>query len=167
MMPFIMVSMLPLYVAAQEPTGNAVIRGKAGPSEIVITTTARVAGAIHSLSWNGKEFIDSYDHGRQMQSAVNLDCSNDFIPEVFNLTEVGSSSDGTRERSSSRLLRMRVANSELQTTTQMAFWLAPGEKALGNSARNGKVLSDHLVSKRFRIGHKGLPQQMELCVPRS
>lgn len=26
-------------------------------SEIVITTTSRLAGAIHSLTWNGKEFI--------------------------------------------------------------------------------------------------------------
>jgi hypothetical protein len=69
------------------PTGNAVIRAQAGPSEIVITTTARLAGAIHSVTRDGKEFIDSLDHGRQLQSAANFDCAGRFIPEVFNPTE--------------------------------------------------------------------------------
>ena len=137
--------------------GDAVIRGKAGSSEIVITTTARVSGAIHSLTWGGKEFIDSYDHGRQLQSASNFDCGKDFIPEVFNPTEAGSSADGTGKKSSSKLLELHALGSELQTTTQMAFWLAPGEKSLGNPARNEKVLSDHLLSKRVRIGVEGLP----------
>lgn len=36
--------------------GNAVIRAPFGPSEIVITTTTRLAGAIHSLRWNGREY---------------------------------------------------------------------------------------------------------------
>jgi hypothetical protein len=38
--------------AAQDslPLGDAVIRAAVGHSEIVITTTARVAGAIHSLT---------------------------------------------------------------------------------------------------------------------
>ena len=70
--------------------GNAVIRAKAGPSEIVITTTNRLAGAIHSLTWNGKEFIDSTDHGRQLQSASNFDCGKDLVAETFNPTEAGS-----------------------------------------------------------------------------
>jgi hypothetical protein len=69
----ILVPLLLSFPAVQGPTGDSVIRGKAGSSEIVITTTARVSGAIHSLTWGGKEFIDSYDHGRQMQSAANFD----------------------------------------------------------------------------------------------
>ena len=40
------------------PSGNASIRGQAGSSAIVITTTDRLAGAIHSLTWGGKEFIE-------------------------------------------------------------------------------------------------------------
>ena len=60
--------------AADLPDGNAVIRARAGSSEIVIRTTARLAGAIDSLTWNGREFINSTDHGRQLQSASNLDC---------------------------------------------------------------------------------------------
>src|SRR5205085_4632706 len=79
---------------APPPAGDAVIRGKAGPSDIVITTTARLAGAIHSLRWNGQEFIDSADHGRQLQSAANFDGGGRFFPETFNPTEAGSRKDG-------------------------------------------------------------------------
>ena len=58
------------FTEAKDEFGHAVIRAPAHGSEIVITTTPRLAGAIHSLTWNGKEFIDSFDHGRQMQSAA-------------------------------------------------------------------------------------------------
>src|SRR4051794_2329181 len=106
------------------PSGNASIRGKAGSSEIVITTTDRLAGAIHSLTWGGKEFVDSHDHGRQLQSAVNFDCAaaGEFWAERYNPTEAGSRADGTGEKSSSKVLRIRAEGAELKTTTQMAFW---------------------------------------------
>jgi hypothetical protein len=145
------------------PDGNAVIRGKAGSSEIVIMTTARLAGAIHSLKWGGKEFIDSHDHGRQLQSACSLDCGalKDFWPESFNPTEAGSRADGAGDTSSSKLLSMRFDAAELRGTTQMAFWLKPGEKSEGHPARNDKVLSDYQVSKRVRIGYKEWPHAIE------
>jgi hypothetical protein len=147
--------------AAAEPAGDPVIRGKAGPSEIVITTTARVAGAVHSLRWNGKEFVDSFDHGRQLQSASNFDCGKDFTPETFNPTEAGSRADGTGAKSSSKLLKLEASGNELRTTARMAFWLAPGDKSEGHPARNDRVLSDHLLSKRVRIGCKDLPHAIE------
>jgi hypothetical protein len=53
----------------------------------VITTTSRLAGAIHSLQWNGKEFIDSADHGRQLQSACSFDNARHANAETFNPTE--------------------------------------------------------------------------------
>ncbi|WP_406697607.1 hypothetical protein V5E97_01970 [Singulisphaera sp. Ch08] len=145
----------------ERPTGNAVIRAQAGPSEIVITTTERLAGAIHSVTWNGKEFIDSFDHGRQLQSAANFDCAERFFPEVFNPTEAGSNVDGAGKTSSSRLLRLDVDGPELRTTTQMAFWLAPGGNSGGHPAKNDRILSDHLVSKRVRLGHGGNPHVIE------
>src|SRR4051794_9102735 len=115
------------YACAQEsPSGNAVIRGKAGTSDIVITTTSRLGGAVHSLTWNGKEFVDSFDHGRQLQSAANFDGGQQFAPEVFNPTEAGSRRDGTGLTSSSKLLKMTVRSAELETVTRMAFRLAPG-----------------------------------------
>lgn len=145
------------------PSGNATIRGKAGSSEIVITTTDRLAGAIHSLRWGGKEFIDSHDHGRQLQSACSFDvaATTPFWAERFNPTEAGSRADGTGQRSSSKLLAFRAKGNELQSTTQMAFWLAPGEKSFGRPALNNQVLSDHLLTKRVRIGHQKLPNVIE------
>ena len=156
--------LLALALACQLPAqttlaaeGDAVIRAPDGPSEIVITTTARLAGAIHSLTWNGREFIDSHDHGRQLQSASNLDLGKPITGETYNPTEAGSSGDGTGPSSSSRLLHLVAAGSTLQTTTRMAFWLAPGGKSGPNVAKNATVLSDHLLTKRVRIGHGNLP----------
>ena len=150
------------------PSGNAVIRGKAGRSEIVITTTGRVAGAIHSLTWGGREFIDSFDHGRQLQSASNFDAGTPFAPETFNPTEAGSLADGRGETSTSRLLHTVTTPNALQTTTRMAFWLKPGERSSGNSAKNTTPLSDHLLTKRVRIGHRAgdehLPHVIEYDV---
>lgn len=144
-------------------SGNAVIRANAGGSEIVLATTDRLAGAIDSLTWNGKEFIDSFDHGRQLQSAASFDCAADgeFWAERYNPTEAGSRADGVGDKSSSRLLQLRAEGAELQTTTRMAFWLAPGEKSSGRSALNQQVLSNHLVSKRVRIGYKTLANIIE------
>lgn len=145
------------------PRGDAVIRAPAGPSEIVITTTARLAGAIHSLTWNGQEFIDSADHGRQLQSAASFDCAKhgEFWAECYNPTEAGSRADGAGPSSSSRLLQLSTDGPELRTTSQMAFWLAPGEQSAGRPALNATILSNHLVSKRVHIGHQRLDQVIE------
>jgi len=143
--------------SAELPDGNATIRKKAGESEIVITTTGRLAGAIHSLTWGGREFIDSHDHGRQLQSASNLDLGSPILDETYNPTEAGSSRDGVGERSSSRLLFSRVEPAGLQTVTQMAFWLAPGEKSGSNPAKNTSILSDHLLTKRVQVGYEDMP----------
>jgi hypothetical protein len=137
--------------------GNATIRAPAGPSEIVIITAVRVAGAIHSLTWSGREFIDSFDHGRQLQSASNLDCATPITAETYNPTEAGSARDFTGAKSSSRLLHGRSGPNWLQTTTQMAFWLTPGEKSGHNLAKNTTILSDHLLTKRVSIGYHNLP----------
>lgn len=139
-------------------SGQSVIRGEFGSSEIIITTTDRLAGAIHSLKWGDQEFIDSHDHGRQLQSAASFDCgsSAEFWAECFNPTEAGSRADDVGERSSSRLLRINAHGAELRTTTQMAFWLAPGEKSFGRPALNDKILSNHLHTKHVCIGYQNL-----------
>jgi hypothetical protein len=136
--------------------GAATIRAPAGGSEIVIRTTSRLAGAIDSLTWNGQEFIDSTDHGRQLQSASNLDVGESFFAECFNPTEAGSMHDGAGPTSSSRLLWLSAAGRELITVNQMAFWLRPGESSGGHLAANTTVLSNHLLQKEVRIGAAGL-----------
>lgn len=156
----------PLAFAAEPPSGDAVVRGKYGDSDIVITTTTRLAGAIHSLTWNGQEFIDSADHGRQLQSACSFDCAKTgtFWAEAFNPTEAGSRRDGAGAKSTSRLLELKAEKNELTTRTQMAFWLAPGEKSDKFPALNDKALSLHVVSKRVAIGYKKFPNVIDYRV---
>jgi len=156
-----------LLLAQPEPAvdGDATIRAKAGPSEIVVTTTGRLAGAIHSVRWNGVEFIDSFDHGRQMQSACSFDCAKPgFHAECYNPTEAGSRRDGRGATSTSQLLRLKAEGNVLETTTRMAFWLAPGEKSEGKPALNTATLSDHRVTKRVQIGEAGLPHAIRYDV---
>lgn len=146
-------------VIAAEPlvSGDAVIRARAGSSEIVINTTSRVAGAIHSLTWNGKEFLDSADHGRQMQSAANFDADGPFVAEVYNPTEAGSLFDGAGPTSTSRLASLHADGHRLATVSQMAFWLRPGERSAGHPAGNTAALSNHWFVKRVEIGATGRP----------
>lgn len=155
------------FVNADEPPdANGIIRAPAGQSEIVITTTKRLAGAIDSLTWNGKEFIDSTDHGRQLQSAASFDCakSGPFWAECFNPTEAGSRADGAGPASSSKLLRLRAHGNELEATTRMAFWLARGERSAGRLALNDTVLSRHTLRKHVKIGYRDLPHVIQYDV---
>lgn len=145
-------------------SGDAVIRAPAGGSEIVIRTTSRLAGAIHSLTWNGKEFIDSFDHGRQLQSAANFDLGGELRDEAFNPTEAGSKRDADGPTSTSRLLRLSAAGAELATVSQMAFWLRPGHRVGGRIARNTTAVSDHLLRKDVRIGVPGFAHAIRYAV---
>jgi len=108
------------------------------------------AGAICSLKWRGKEFIDDYDHGRQLQSASSFD----GLGEDFNPIEAGGSifhygpnpSDGK-----SVLLDRRVTGNTLETYSQMAFW----------NPVNGVRTSNHTLNKRVTIGYDGLDNVIE------
>ena len=140
------------------PSGDVVIRSLQDGGGITIRTTSRLAGAIHSLKWNGKEFIDSHDHGRQLQSAINLDVGDSMRPETFNPTEAGSRNDGAGPTSTSRLLHLSTTPNSLKTRTQMAFWLAPGQESGGHPAKNKALLSDHILEKKVAIGYKKMPR---------
>ncbi|MBA61117.1 MAG: hypothetical protein CMJ76_02015 [Planctomycetaceae bacterium] len=126
-------------------------------SSLKLTITPRLAGAVHSIQWKEHEFIDSHDHGRQMQSASNFDLATDFHGETFNPTEAGSRNDGAGPTSTSKLLHISHTKEQLQTTTQMAFWLAPDQKSSGNPAKNRTLLSNHLLTKRITLGFQQWP----------
>ena len=139
-------------MAGALPNGDSQIHAPAGKSEIVITTTAQLAGAIKSLTWDGVEFINCTDHGRELQSACSFDNSPTANAETFNPTEAGSHKDGAGPASTSRLLEIVAEENRLRTRTQMAFWLAPGERSDGQLARNTNVLSNYVLTKDVRIG---------------
>ena len=149
---FVALGLLVQMACAAAPSGDAQIRALAGKSEVVITTTSRLAGAIDSFKWDGREFINSTDHGRQLQSACSFDNTREANAETFNPTEAGSRRDHIGPRSTSRLLELAAGGNRLRTRTQMAFWLAPDERSEGQLARNTNTLSDYLLAKDVRIG---------------
>jgi hypothetical protein len=149
---------------AGPPDGDAQIRAGTNGSAIVITTTRRLAGAIDSLKWNGHEFIDSTDHGRQLQSACSFDNSAEANAETYNPTEAGSRRDGAGPNTTSRLLEIAATANHLRTRTQMAFWLAPEERSEGQRARNTSLLSDCVLTKDVTIGYGRWPQALDYRV---
>jgi hypothetical protein len=153
--------MIALLALLLQVSGDATIRAQAGKSELVIRTTSRLAGAIDSLQWDGKEFINSTDHGRQLQSASNLDAGSPISDETYNPTEAGSRADHVGPRSSSVLLSLKAEGNTLETRSKMAFWLRPGELSGKNPAKNTTVVSEHVLAKKVTIGVGDLSQVVE------
>ncbi len=141
-------------VPPQEFKTPVTIRSLVEGKPLTLTITPRLAGAIHSVRWKDQEFIDSFDHGRQLQSASNFDVGTAFHGETFNPTEAGSRSGGAGPNSTSKLLHLTYSDSQLQTTNQMAFWLTPKQSSSGHPAKNKTNLSNHLLTKRVTLGFK-------------
>lgn len=140
------------------PSGDAVISNPAGPSDIVITTTQRLAGAIGSLTWNGKEFIDSYDHGRELQSALSFN----HWGECYNPTEAGCARDDSGSTSTSFLQYQDAVANYLETQTLPAFWTQPGDTAPAcGYAINTTERAPYYFHKKVRIGMPGMPHVIQ------
>ncbi|MBI3898422.1 MAG: hypothetical protein HY308_09020 [Gammaproteobacteria bacterium] len=136
--------------------GDDTISAMAGPWPITIKTCAHDAGAICSLTWRDKQFINDFDHGRQLQSASHFDGRG----EAFNPTEAGGSYDGHnyddqgrfRPRPSSSVLQGKwTKRNVLATQTRMAFWVPV----------NDVKLSNHILNKQVTIGALGLAHVIE------
>lgn len=157
---------LSALAAAQTPvvSGDAELTGLIGGKPLVIRTTSRLAGAIDSVKWDGVEFIDSHDHGRQLQSATNADVGGVYHVECYNPTEAGSVVDALGPKSTSRLEAISVREGVLTTRTRMAFWLAPGMKSGGHLAQNTELLSNHVLTKQVRVGRPGLDHVLDYKV---
>ena len=120
-----------------------------GNNTMTLKTCSHDAGAICSLIYNGKQFLNDYDHGRQLQSASSFD----GLGESFNPTEAGSYNDGLNPSpSSSKLLSAsKIGNDTLMTYTQMAYWY---------KLRN-QALSNHKLIKIVKLGFEGHPEIIE------
>ena len=159
--------LLPALLWAETPapvSGDAELSGVIGGKSVVIRTTSRLAGAIDSLRWDGMEFIDSHDHGRQLQSALNADVDGVFHVECYNPTEAGSVVDALGPKSTSRLEQLSARDGVLSTRTRMAYWLAPGMKSQGQLAQNGELVSGHVLAKQVRIGRPGMDHVLDYRV---
>lgn len=143
-------------------------------SVLEITASRRFAGAISSIRFRGKEFIDTLDNGRELQSASSFD----QMGECFNPTEAGSNDDRGK-KSSSVLQNIAIQNNALTSTVQMAFWSAPKTRYKKPNARgkdycgarpdlshtqNQTVLSNHILHKTVSIGVAGLANVIDYKV---
>ena len=99
--------------------GDITLSVPAQSSEIVLQTCSRFSGAVCSISYRGKEHIDTRDHGRLLQSASSFD----GYGECYNPTEGGAERDSWS--STSMLKAARAENNQIWTLTDMAFWLRP------------------------------------------
>jgi len=151
---------------ARAAFGDAAIAAPVLGSTLTISTSSVFAGAISSLTWRGKQFINTADHGRELQSASSFD----GLGECFNPTEAGSLADGPT--STSRLLGLSAVGNQLRTTSQMAFWTPAGypypQGCGGNPAitvaQNATNLSNHTFSKQVTIGFAGIANVIEYAV---
>lgn len=87
--------------------------------EISVQTSSRFAAAVSSIQWDGKEFINNWDHGRQLQ--LNAQFFN--RGECYNPYEAGSQEDFKLLTTSARVLSLTASGNTLSSSTQMAWYL--------------------------------------------
>lgn len=126
-----------------------------GPTPITIKTCSHDAGAICSLKWNNKEFVNDYDHGRQIQSAMFFAEGNSQINipgGINNPTEAGAGvphdAINPSPSSSSLMSITKSATNIISTQTNMAYW--------DPNLNSGQVLSNHILNKQVTIGVYGI-----------
>jgi hypothetical protein len=143
------------------------IQASALGSTLTVHVSDRFAGAIDSLKYRGTQYINSDDHGREMQSASSFD----NLGECFNPTEAGSQTDGSGRSSSSHLISISNVNGVLTTNTNMAFWLLPHQNygapcgsTAATVAQNSTILSGHLLQKTISIGYGSISNLMPYTV---
>jgi hypothetical protein len=133
-------------------------------SEVVLQTEASFGGAVTSLVFRGKEYIDRRDHGRLLQSASSFD----GFGECYNPTEGGASRESNNEEASV-LKAGHIEGNQLWTTTVMGFFLGPGQaypwgcgtKKYLKQAVNTVATSRHILDKRLTIGLPNFPNVIE------
>ena len=147
-------------IAWPEPGGRATISRAFDGSSIAVGISSRTAGAIDSLTWGGTQFINAYDHGRELQSAA----AYDGFGECLNPTEAGNDSDATGPRSASLLTALQVGSTTLLTRSQMAYFMAPG-RPVGNCPKGpgpyAGPRSDDVLTKRVTLGAAGVANAIE------
>src|SRR6266404_1843622 len=99
-------------------SGNATISASDPVfGQISVSTSNQFGGAVSSIKWNGKEYINNWDHGRQLQ--VNMQFFNRYC--CYNPYEAGSFEDAKGPTSTSKVLSLSASGNRLETTTQMCW----------------------------------------------
>jgi alpha-tubulin suppressor-like RCC1 family protein len=155
--------------ARAQISGNATIEGPALGHTLSVGTSTKYAGAVSSIRWANKEFINNFDHGRQL--SPNYQFFNRFI--CYNPYETGSLQDGDKPTSTSRLLSFTASGQRIESRTQMAWYYSqfvqnprPDEHC-GDPNRWLPVtpytnpLSDYQVHKIVTVGFAEIPNVIE------
>lgn len=169
--------LLPVLALAAQPVarearaqvnGNATISGSAFGVPLTVSTSSQFAGSVSSIKLGSREFINNWDHGRQLQG--NFQFFNRF--ECYNPYEAGSFLDGNKHTSTSRLLSLSAAGNRLETNVRMAWYLDVRDSTnpldycgdpnqwLPAPPYTGP-LSTYEMHKVVTIGYAGLPNVIE------
>lgn len=121
---------------------------------ILLSANSAHGGAISSLTWNGKQFLNSFDNGRLLQTAMQYDGQGEFQ----NPTEGGSAYDTPGNTSSLILYEAAVTPNVLVGVTQMAYWFPYLGQTLsgtvvGKTTTVGWGGIDNLIGEHINIGH--------------
>ena len=113
----------PYQIEKEDETKITLTNGDSSISNGVLTlkTSNSHAGAITSLIWNNKNFINNHDFGRQMQVAWAYNDAG----ECYNPTEAGNS----HNQSLSRFLSGEISSYTIKTISNPSFWLLPGDSS--------------------------------------
>ncbi|WP_124830898.1 MULTISPECIES: hypothetical protein [Burkholderia] len=143
--------------------GDGVIEKRVEDSTIRVETSARFGGAVSSLIFRGVQYVDTWDHGRELQSAASFD----RLGECFNPTEAGSSADKKLSTTSTKVIAAEVGSDWIATKADMAFWLPPGynyKRKCGDGdypavtrAVNTHIRGGYILDKRISIGTPVVP----------
>lgn len=125
--------------------------------DVSIGASPRCAGAVDSLWFHDRESVNSFDHGRQLQTA----CYDTRYEGCYNPTQAGGMTDGLGYTTSSRLLYGEVLDGgrTLHTRTQCAFWTRPGETitapgVYGCTAKNTTVVSEFIADTKYQLARR-------------
>lgn len=155
--------------ARAQVNGDATISGPALGHTLSVGTSTKYAGAVSSIRWAGKEFINNFDHGRQL--SPNYQFFNRFI--CYNPYETGSLQDGNKPTSTSQLFSFTASDKRIESRTQMAWyydeWVTNPQPNhhCGDPAKWLPVtpytspLSNYQVHKIVNIGFAGIPNVIE------
>jgi alpha-tubulin suppressor-like RCC1 family protein len=157
-------------------SGNATISATDNVfGKISVSTSNQFGGAVSSIKWNNKEYINDWDHGRQLQ--VNMQFFNRYC--CYNPYEAGSFEDAKGPTSTSKVLSLNASGNRLETTTQMCWnfrefnYNPVAADSCGDSALWLPVtpytspLSNYRIHKTITIGFAGIPNVIEYLVDES
>ena len=127
-----------------------------GNDVIQLTATPRLAGSIEFLTFNGKQFLDNYDHGREMETAF----WNNGKGGCENPTQAGNADDATGSTSTSVLLNQSSTSNSYTSTVWPAYWFEQGEACDGSGGNTvvSNTASDQPLTTEVTVGVDGDPQ---------